>query len=60
MAKLVGVPAGLAAARILDGTIVATGVQVPVEPGLVRTLLQDLARSGIEAQRTERPAQVMT
>jgi saccharopine dehydrogenase (NADP+, L-glutamate forming) len=54
MARLVGVPAGLAACRILDRTIDAVGVHVPVEPRLVRTLLDDLAHAGIEAQLTER------
>lgn len=56
MARLVGVPAGLAACRILDQTIDAVGVQVPVDPRLVRTLLDDLAHAGIEPHRSERPA----
>lgn len=53
MAKLVGVPAGVAASRILEGSIDAVGVHIPVEPKLVRGFLEDLAHTGVVAEFRE-------
>jgi saccharopine dehydrogenase-like NADP-dependent oxidoreductase len=50
MARLVGVPAALAAIRILDGTIEGAGVRIPDDPRTARLLLQDLAGAGIVAR----------
>jgi saccharopine dehydrogenase-like NADP-dependent oxidoreductase len=49
MSRLVGVPAALAACRILDGTIAGEGVRIPDDPETARLLLQDLAGAGIVA-----------
>jgi hypothetical protein len=50
MARLVGVPAALAAMRILDGTIEGAGVRIPDDPRTARHMLQDLAGAGIVAR----------
>lgn len=49
MAKLVGVPAGVVACRMLEGRVPMTGVRIPVDPNLVRALLVDLGAAGIRA-----------
>ena len=48
MSRTVGLPAGFATRRILDGTLTETGVRIPVSPALYEPLLQDLASAGIE------------
>ncbi len=47
MARTVGIPAGHAARRILDGTISLTGVRIPVIPEIYQPILADLAGDGI-------------
>ncbi len=49
MATLVGLPAGLAACRILEGSFGGSGVRIPVDPPVVHALLADLAAAGIRA-----------
>ncbi|MDP6529232.1 MAG: saccharopine dehydrogenase C-terminal domain-containing protein [Gemmatimonadota bacterium] len=51
MARTVALPAGFAVLRILDGTIHATGVRVPVEKSIYAPLLEDLTTSGIVAKQ---------
>jgi len=48
MARTVGLPAGLAARRIVDGSIRETGVRIPVLPSIWPRLLRDLADAGME------------
>ena len=50
MARTVGLPAGFATRRILDGTLTQTGVRIPVMPAIYEPLLRDLAGAGIEEQ----------
>lgn len=47
MAKTVGLPAAIAATLVLDGTITATGVQIPIDPAIYQPILQELAKCGI-------------
>lgn len=47
MAKTVGLPLGIAARLILDGTITARGLHVPVTPGIYEPVLQALEQEGI-------------
>ncbi|HMO62805.1 MAG TPA: saccharopine dehydrogenase C-terminal domain-containing protein [Ferruginibacter sp.] len=47
MAKTVGLPLGIAAKCIIDGTIMLRGLQVPVLKEIYDPVLQDLARQGI-------------
>jgi len=56
MARLVGVPAALAACRILDGGIAGAGVSIPDDAHTARLLLQDLAAAGIVAQSGAHPS----
>lgn len=48
MSRTVGLPAGFAARRILDGTIRATGVRIPVTREIYEPVLADLKGAGIE------------
>ena len=48
MSRTVGIPAGFAARRILDGTITQTGVHIPITPEIYTPVLADLAAVGIE------------
>ena len=50
MARLVGVPAALAACRILQGAIEGAGVRIPDDAPTARLLLEDLAGAGIVAR----------
>jgi saccharopine dehydrogenase-like NADP-dependent oxidoreductase len=54
MSRLVGVPAALAAIRILDGTISGSGVRIPDDPETARILLADLSHEGIHARNEAR------
>ena len=56
MARLVGVPAALAACRILDGEIAGAGVRIPDDARTARLLLQDLAGAGIVARCGAQPS----
>jgi saccharopine dehydrogenase (NADP+, L-glutamate forming)/spermidine synthase len=47
MSRLVGLPAALAARRILDGTIREAGVRIPVSSGIYGPILADLEAEGI-------------
>lgn len=48
MAKTVGLPVGIAARRILQGVIRATGVQIPVRADIYQPILEGLRPFGIE------------
>jgi len=48
MAKLVGVPCGVAVKMVLDGRISERGVLAPVEWRLAEPLLEELKKYGIE------------
>ncbi|KAL7948607.1 saccharopine dehydrogenase [Trichoderma barbatum] len=47
MAKLVGVPCGIAAKQILDGTLSEKGVIAPMTPEINNPLIKELAKYGI-------------
>jgi len=47
MAKTVGLPLGIAAKLILDGTIAETGLHIPVSPAIYEPALKELAGYGI-------------
>ena len=47
MARTVSLPAAVAARLVLDGTIRATGVRIPVEPEIYEPVLLNLERRGI-------------
>ncbi len=47
MAKTVGLPLGIAASLILDGTIKETGLHIPTIPGIYEPVLKELAKHGI-------------
>ena len=48
MSRTVGIPAALAARRILDGTIRQVGVHIPTSRDIYAPVLADLAAAGIE------------
>ena len=54
MAITVGIPVAIAARLILNGTINATGVQVPVTPDLYEPILKELEEYGIRFEETTR------
>jgi saccharopine dehydrogenase-like NADP-dependent oxidoreductase len=47
MAKTVGLPLGIAAKLILNGTITTTGLQIPIIPDIYKPVLAELAANGI-------------
>jgi len=47
MARTVGLPLGIAAKLILDGTITETGLHIPVIPAIYEPVLKELAGQGI-------------
>jgi saccharopine dehydrogenase-like NADP-dependent oxidoreductase len=47
MAKTVGLPLGIAAKLILDGTIKTKGIQIPVIPEIYEPVLKELEKNGI-------------
>ena len=53
MSRTVGLPAGIATRRIVDGSIREIGVQIPVLPSIYERLLKDLADAGM-AEVTDR------
>ncbi|MBU0492995.1 MAG: saccharopine dehydrogenase NADP-binding domain-containing protein [Chloroflexi bacterium] len=55
MSRTVGLPAAIGAKMILTGDITATGVQIPVEPGIYEPVLAELARQDIAFQETIKP-----
>jgi saccharopine dehydrogenase-like NADP-dependent oxidoreductase len=48
MAKLVGVPCGIAVQLVLDGVISKSGVLAPYERDIVDPILEILNKEGIE------------
>lgn len=57
MAITVGTPLAIAARLVLNGTIRATGVQVPTLPEFYLPILQELEEYGIRFIEEEEPAQ---
>lgn len=57
MSRLVGLPAAIAARRILDGTIDLVGVQVPTSPSIYEPVLGELAGMGVAFEETVSPIQ---
>ena len=47
MAKTVGLPLGIAATLLLEGKITATGLHIPIIPGIYEPVLKLLAEHGI-------------
>lgn len=47
MAKTVGLPLGIAAKLILDGSLTVTGLHIPVLPAIYVPVLEELAKHGI-------------
>ncbi|SDC96108.1 saccharopine dehydrogenase C-terminal domain-containing protein [Niabella drilacis] len=56
MAKTVGLPLGIAARLLLDGSISATGLQIPVTKTFYQPILEELAQNGIRFYETEQGA----
>lgn len=54
MAKTVGLPLGIAAKLILNRTLQAKGVQIPLAPAIYNTVLPELAQQGIVFTETHR------
>lgn len=48
MAKLVGVPCGVAVKQVLDGTISEKGILAPMSPKINNPLIAELKKYGIE------------
>jgi saccharopine dehydrogenase (NADP+, L-glutamate forming) len=48
MAKLVGVPCGLAVLQVLDGTVSEKGILAPYTPKINDPLIEALKKYGIE------------
>lgn len=48
MAKLVGVPCGVAVKQVLDGTISEKGILAPLSPKINNPLIEELKKYGIE------------
>lgn len=55
MAKTVGLPLGIATKLVLNGTIDAKGVRVPVVPEIYNPILEELSTFGIELVEKEVP-----
>jgi len=55
MAKTVGLPLGLAAKLILEGSITARGLQVPLTPDIYVPVLRELESHGIAFSEEETP-----
>lgn len=53
MAKTVGLPLGIAAKLILNGTIKETGLQIPISKTFYEPVLAELAKEGIVFKETE-------
>ena len=47
MAKLVGVPCGIAVKQVLDGTISEKGILAPMSPKINNPLIEELKKYGI-------------
>jgi saccharopine dehydrogenase-like NADP-dependent oxidoreductase len=47
MAKTVGLPLGIAAKLILDGTLTATGLHIPISADIYQPVLRELRQQGI-------------
>jgi saccharopine dehydrogenase (NAD+, L-glutamate forming) len=53
MAKTVGLPLGMAALRILNKEIIATGVQIPLSPSIYAPILKELEEYEIRFRESE-------
>lgn len=53
MAKTVGLPLGIAAIQYLDGTLRASGLQIPTCPEIYQPVLETLKTYGIDFQESE-------
>ena len=47
MSRTVGLPAAIGARLILEGKILKTGVQTPLDPSIYEPILEELSRHGI-------------
>lgn len=54
MSKAVGLPIGIIAKLVINGTFSDPGVHLPVHPDLYKPVLQELAEAGLEFVETER------
>lgn len=50
MAKLVGIPCGVAAQQVLDGVISTLGVLAPINAKINGPLIETLKKEGIECK----------
>ncbi len=55
MAKTVGLPLGIAAKLILDGSLTVTGLHIPVLPAIYIPVLEELAKHGIAFEEKTHP-----
>lgn len=53
MAKTVGLPLGIAAKLILNGSITVTGLHIPTIPEIYEPVLEELGKMGIRFKETE-------
>lgn len=56
MARTVGLPLGIAAVLVLEGTLRLTGVHIPILPTIYDPVMRELERQGIRFGHTETPA----
>ena len=54
MARTVGLPVGIAALKILNGTIKTPGVQLPITPEVYKPILEELSQNGIHFKEEEK------
>ncbi len=54
MARTVGLPVGIAALKILNGTIKTPGVQLPITPEVYKPILEELSENGIHFKEEEK------
>ena len=54
MARTVGLPVGIAALKILNGTIKTPGVQLPISPEVYKPILEELSQNGIFFEEEEK------
>jgi saccharopine dehydrogenase-like NADP-dependent oxidoreductase len=47
MSRTVGLPAAIGARLILEGKILKTGIQTPLDPSIYEPILDELSRHGI-------------
>lgn len=54
MARTVGLPLGIAAVLVLEGTLKLTGVHIPILPAIYDPVMRELERQGIRFEHMER------